>query len=446
MFVQETADIGYVVTGSIEPSIRGKDVAVIKMASDGNIEWQKLFGGSKDDTGAAIQQTSDGGYLVIGSTQSDDDYVQGRHSGGGRYPTGDLWLFKLDSNGYLQWQKCLGGTGDDSGSFVQETGDGGFIALGSTSSTDGDVTACPRNWQVPKTYPGSDIWVMQGDAGGKIRWQRCLGGSSQEEARSMDLTADGGIILIGTTNSKDGDVTCNHGKSDIWIVKTGNNGEIDWQQCLGGDLEDLGTSIQQTRDGGYIGAGLEGNRGSVVFRLDSSGRSEWERVVGAGLIFSVREAADGGYIMTGTTPVNCTISGCRGKNDVWVGKLRPDGSPDGERALGGSGFDGGYDIEQASDDGYILTGVVQTEFDWNTKGDKTDDGDIHGLKGLYDMWVVKLSPDHKAPAPISVPPGTGGHFPVNPDQMDGVPIPVPSGPCVYISLVVVILWIGRKYR
>jgi len=162
----------------------------------------------------------------------------------------------------IQWQKCLGGTSDDEAYFIQQTLDGGYIVAGWTSSTDGDVIG---------NHDSTDYWIVKLDTIGNIQWQKTLGGTDYDEAYSIRQTSDGGYIVAGRSWSNDGDVTDGHGASDYWIVKLDTIGNIQWQKCLGGTGNDEAFSIQQTSNNEYIIAGWAwSNDGDVIGHHDSA--------------------------------------------------------------------------------------------------------------------------------------------------------------------------------
>jgi len=262
MSVQQTRDGGYIVAGSTNSNDRDVsenhglfDYWVLKLDSDGNIQWQSCFGGSSPDYAQSIQQTVDGGYIVVGYTSSSDGDVKEKH----RFD--DIWIVKLDETGKIQWQKCLGGNGDDAGFAVRQTLDRGYIMVGHTYSDEGDVSFY---------HEDGDGWVVKLDENGKIQWHRCLGGKLDDGARSVQQTSDGGYIVAGYTYSDDGDVSGNRGDRDAWLVKLDSNGNIEWQKCLGGSSEDDAYSVLQSSDGGYVVAGytfsndkdVKGNHGN----------------------------------------------------------------------------------------------------------------------------------------------------------------------------------------
>jgi hypothetical protein len=166
----------------------------------------------------------------------------------------DCLIVKLDTHGNIQWQKSLGGSGFDSIASIQQTSDGSYIIAGVLESSDSDVTG-----------GGYDFWIVKLDSLGTLQWQKSLGGSDNDEAKSIQQTSDGGYIIAGSSFSNNGDVTGNHGNQDYWIVKLDSLGTIQWQKSLGGSEEDEAKSIQQTSDGGYIIAGSSfSNNGDVT--------------------------------------------------------------------------------------------------------------------------------------------------------------------------------------
>jgi hypothetical protein len=162
------------------------------------------LGGRGNDEASSIQETSDGGYVVAGSSESTDGDVTGNH---GSY---DYWVAKLSGECVLSWQVSLGGSDYDYASSIQETSDGGYVVAGMSYSTDGDVTG---------NHGGYDYWVAKLSGEGELSWQVSLGGSGEDGAHSIQETSDGGYVVAGMSNSHNGDVTGNHGNSDYWVVK-----------------------------------------------------------------------------------------------------------------------------------------------------------------------------------------------------------------------------------
>ncbi|MBD2700142.1 hypothetical protein IC229_05815 [Spirosoma sp. BT702] len=337
--IQQTTDGGYIVAGHTDDDKHAtatndvySDGWVIKLGQGGVIQWQKFLGGSDFEEFQSIEQTTDGGYIVAGFTRSNDGDVSGNHGTNVEntfYPSRDIWVVKLSSSGNIQWQKCLGGTGSESAEFIQQTLDGGYIVGGSAYSTDGDVSG-------KHGFGYSDGWVVKLSPAGSIQWQKCLGGSADDEILSIQQTFDGGYITSGFTGSSDGDVSGKHGGNDNWVVRLSSSGAIQWQKCLGGSLGDRGYSIRQTTDGGYIVAGytsssngdVSGYNGGTdcwIVKLNSSGNILWQKCLGGTnyeTFYSIQQTTDGGYIATGYTgSSNRDVSGGHGSNDIWVVKL-----------------------------------------------------------------------------------------------------------------------------
>jgi hypothetical protein len=384
--IQQTIDGGYIVAGyttSTDGDVTGNqgssDSWIVKLSNSGTIEWQECLGGSNWEYAQSIQQTTDGGYIVAGySVSTDGDLAVNQGST-------DIWVIKLSSSGIIEWQKTFGGTKSDIATSIQQTTDGGYIVAGETESNDGDVTG---------NHGSSDSWVLKLNSSGTIVWQKTFGGTEGDFASSIQQTTDGGyILLVGETYSNDGDVTGNHGGGDIWVVKLSSSGTIQWQKPLGGSRYDGARSIQQTTDGGYILAGdTTSNDGDVtgedinydiwVVQLNSSGTIVWQKIIGkpkGDYAFSIQQTTDGGYIVAAGTELTDGDLGEPYLYDIWVFKLNSSGTILWEKTLGGSKIDVAFSIQQTTDGGYILAGYTES-----------NDGDVTGKHGSEDIWVVKL--------------------------------------------------------
>ncbi|MPR37296.1 hypothetical protein [Salmonirosea aquatica] len=225
------------------------DYWVVKLDAAGGIVWQKALGGSGVDVATALTASPDGGYIVVGYTQSTDGDVSGNHG------NSDYWVVKLDAAGGIVWQKALGGTGYDEAKVITASGDGGFVVAGFTYSTDGDVSG---------NHGNSDYWVVKLDSLGSIVWQKALGGTGYDIANALTASDDGGFVVAGFTESNNGDVAENQGNADYWVVRLDSLGGIVWQKALGGTDYDDAFAITASDDGGFVVAGFtESNDGDV---------------------------------------------------------------------------------------------------------------------------------------------------------------------------------------
>jgi hypothetical protein len=399
--IQQTTDGGYVLVGgssSTDGDVTGNhgnsDFWVVKLTSLGVISWERSLGGTGFDEARSVQQTTDGGYIIVGHSSSSNGDVTGNHSS-----FFDCWVVKLTSLGVISWQKALGGTDSDYGTSVQQTTDGGYIVAGHSHSNNGDVT---------NNQGGSDFWVVKLTSLGVIDWEKSLGGTAFDEASSIQQTTDGGYIVAGYSSSNDGDVTGNHGTSDFWVVKLTNTGLIAWQKSLGGTGDESASSIQQTTDGGYIVAGysssndgdVAGNYGGYsdcwIIKLTSTGVITWQKCLGGTgdeFASSIKQTTDGGYIVAGFSNSNDgNVSGNHGDRDFWVVKLSSLGVIAWQKSLGGTGVDQASSIQQTTNGGYIFAGHSSST-----------DGDVTGNQGASDCWVVKLAPTTTGIAKIIAP-------------------------------------------
>ena len=224
-FVQQTTDGGYIVAGQTPAfGAGGFDAYLVKLNAAGDISWTKTYGGSGLEIGSAVQQTTDGGYILTGQI---DSYGAG---------SGDFYLLKTDASGNVVWTKAYGGVGEEAGVTVKQTTDGGYI-IGGTSESTGVL--------------GKDMCLIKTNAVGDTLWAKTYGGSLIDECNEVIQTTDGGYMMCGHSFSFSA-----AGDYDVYIVKTDNQGTVQWSKTYGRSAgaadNEFGYSIQQTNDGGYI--------------------------------------------------------------------------------------------------------------------------------------------------------------------------------------------------
>lgn len=345
--VQETSDGGFVVTGYTNSFGQGMaDTWLIKTDKFGNLEWDKTYGGSYNDYGMYIDVTDENEYLIAHNTSdasgiysgnllltdtignekmgrqfgsggitevnsihktTDGSYIMAGSSSPAEGEPFDFLLIKIDDNGDQLWRYTYGGVGDDACISMQQTSDGGYILLGTTSSY-GDG--------------GIDLWLVKTDEDGNKVWDKTFGGPGNDEGKSLELTSDGGFILAGQTDSY------GEGGSDCYLVKTDENGNEQWSKTFGSQYEDEFNGLIQAPDGGYISVGTtdrNGNSDVLLIKTDSSGNKIWEQIIGGDLADvgkAICNTSDGNFAITGRTR-NWGADG----NDIFLMKIIQEEGP-----------------------------------------------------------------------------------------------------------------------
>lgn len=337
--IVQTSDGGYLfVGGAVSPDVSGNvtpntsDCLVSKLNPSGDVVWEKIFGGSLNDTAYSLTQTRDGGFILAGSSDSASRGLSRNHG------MSDFWVIKFDLTGNIVWEQLYGGSDIDMARSIIQTYDGAYLIAGSTwSDNTGDVSGFHSS-----IGRNSDYWIVKLDQDGKILWQRSLGSSGNEEAMSIKEISAGGYIVAGWTSAEnnlsslDGDITGRLGMKDYWVVKITQSGKIAWQRCLGGSSHDAAYNIEQTPDNEYIVAG-------------------W----------------------TTSTDGNVTLK--HGGEDAWIVRLNDDGKLIWQKCLGGKYDERAYAIALPDEKGVAVAGTSQG-----------NDGDVTENHGGLDFWVVKL--------------------------------------------------------
>jgi len=326
--------------------------------------WTRTFGGDSADIGSSVQQTLDGGYIAVGGTGS---------FGNGKT---DAYLIKMDMNGYFLWSKTYGGLAADWGSAVQQTLDGGYIIAGGTSSFGGGL---------------NDVLLIKTDSSGDTIWTKTYGGEGFDFSRSVDATSDGGYIIAGATTS------FGAGWYDAYLVKTDSLGNLLWSKTFGGVDEDIAFSVQQTFDNGYIIGGYtdygSGNSSVYLVKTDSFGDTMWTKKYGGPNCdqgYSSIITSDNGYIIVGETS-----SFGPGGSNVYVVKTDELGDTMWTAVYGGNEIEQGYSVCEITNSGYAIAGYTDSYGSGN--GDfyllrTNEDGDTLWTKTFGgNQWEYALS-------------------------------------------------------
>ncbi len=375
-------------------------------------QWDARFGGTKSDYFSSFSQTTDGGFILGGTSWSDSSGEKTQHNWGPGLTYSDYWIVKIDSIGIKQWDKRFGGTQSDALTSIHQTRDGGYI-LGGFSNSDSSGDKTQPNWD---TLSGSnnDYWVVKTDSLGNKLWDKRFGGTGGETLSSIEQTIDGGYILGGSSYSdSSGDKTQNNWSGlgvndDYWIVKIDSMGNKEWDKRYGGTWMDWLYSILQTTDKGYILGGhsksdISGDKtqdnwdptGNTfdywIVKIDSLGNKQWDRRLGGtrdDRMFSLKQVRDGGYVMvgysssdsTGDKTQACWDTALTNRADYWVVKIDSQGNRQWDKRLGGLSDDVGYSMAEVSDGGYLFAGISESP----ANGDKTENN-----LGPGQEWVVK---------------------------------------------------------
>ncbi|MCP4725767.1 MAG: hypothetical protein GY863_12060 [bacterium] len=347
--VVQTSDGGYVFIGVTESFGNGKaDIYLIRTDQRGDTLWTKTYGGTENDNGWSVLQSRDEGFVVTGYTES---YGEGNS---------DIFLLKTDAHGDQEWLKTYGGPGDEYGWHFQQTIDGGFIIA---AQTGGD-----------RKTSNVDAYLIKTDHKGNIVWSNTYGGDGVDRIYSVQVTEDNGYIACGTTDS------FGAGNIDAYVIRIDSEGRLLWSKTFGGSEYDVGHFISKTSDGGFIitgygqSLGTAGNNDPYLIKIDGDGNKLWIRTYGGiddDRTLTGSQTFDGGFILTGYTK-----SFGAGNWDAYLIKTDAKGDTVWTRTFGGQYPDTGYIIHQAKDGGFIFTGDT-----WS-----------YG-NGRNDMFIVKTDRD-----------------------------------------------------
>ena len=396
--VVATPDGGYAALGdsqSIDGDITDNDSQInklwfVKMNQEGAIVISKTYGGSEDNRATDIINTSDGGYAILGYSESSDGDLTENN---GFY---DHWIAKLDSQGNIEWEHSYGFPGSDQANALIQTSDGGFFTAGfldvSASGGDGNngfqENTEENNQNNRATLHGvGEFWGHKLNASGELVWRRYFGGSNNDRAYDVTSSPDGGILMVGASESADFDISASQGSYDFWAVRIDNTGELVWEKSLGGTEIDIGYAVTNTTDGAYILAGdtrssdgditnPRGNADIWLVKLTDNGEILWQKNLGGSNFDTLRAITNtpNGYAITGASrSSDDQVTENNGQNDLWIATTDTSGNLTDQLVIGGNNQDFGYGITTTTQGDIIVVGdTASTNGPLTTSNGETD--------------------------------------------------------------------------
>jgi len=313
------------------------DIFIIKINESGATLWSKVYGFSSHDHAHKIIQTRDGGFFVAGfadysglSGQPDngEGHQMDRNSTSVQHGSGEFFGIKLDAQGEFLWFRYYGGTQNERVSDIVEANDGGIVMAGYTESSDFDVEGAKGSY---------DYWVIKIDEMGHLHWKKNYGGSDIDQAYGIVKTDYNSYLIVGQSNSMDGNISNPIGNSDVWVIHIDDHGHLIWNKSFGGTQFDTALSIKK----------LSNNQ----------------------------------FVIAGHTRSNDNQFTNAGQNDAFLMGIdaQPNSGVLWRKTFGGSNFDFATDVTQTADGSFVLVGDTQS-----------NNGDFTLNKGLNDRFVIKV--------------------------------------------------------
>ncbi|SDZ78593.1 hypothetical protein [Bizionia paragorgiae] len=387
-----TTDGGYAVLGftqSWDGDVTDKqdesfDYWMLKFNAQSALEWQKTYGGSLVDKGFDLIQTLDGGYALLGSSFSNDQDVSVNNG------AEDFWLVKLDASGSISWEKSYGYSGVDTGLSVIQTNDGGYFITGVLDVTASGGLGNTKGIQ----HAGGDYWGLKLNASGGIEWSKYYGGFFTDTPYGVVQADDNGYIIVGSSDSVDTDISGNIGDYDFWVVKISETGTLEWEKSYGGTEIDEARAIVKSADGNYVIAGdtrsfntnVAHNNGLAdmwIIKITPNGQLLWENTIGGSSFDVARDISatqDGGFLLAGSSrSSDGDISKNNGQNDALVVKVDSQGQLEWQKTVGGNNIDFAYGVAELNDQSVVVVGETSS-----------NDQDINENKGFTDLLHIKI--------------------------------------------------------
>ena len=340
--VIETEDGGFAVFGNTksvdgdvtDKTIEESDLWLLKFNAEAGLEWTKTYGGSGDDRGHSLIQMNDGGFMLLGYSQSEDGLGsnnEGQH---------DNWVLRVDAQGVFMWERSFGYGGHDHAYSIIKTADGGALFNGFLDVTASNGAGNSVAYRSGSLHGVGEFWCHKINSEGVVEWRNYYGGTSNDRSYDATELANGNFVLVGTSESVDVDITDPQGSYDVWVVTIDATGNLLWEKSLGGSEIDGANAVLQNAEGNIV-------------------------------VFGNSFSSDGDRSFS------------KGSSDFWIATLSPSGALLSEDSFGGSSFDLGRGLASGSD------GVL-----WLAGYSRSSDGDVSSNKGDNDMLVLRLSPGH----------------------------------------------------
>jgi hypothetical protein len=338
--VKETSDGGFIVGAIIDAGTEkknekqnakikvkrgvgfGDDYWVIKYDRKGNIEWQAFYGGEDDDELSDVIQTKDGGYLIYGESDSENENIVGSHG------NGDIWVIKTDASGKKEWQKCYGGSKYEEPDYAVQTSDNNYYFAGETQSSNG---------QISNLIGLKDVWIFKTDLFGNLLWEKTLGSIYNDNLKASTLTNDGGIAVCGQTWHATKGYLENADTVYNWVSKLSISGAVEWNKRLDTNRNSFIISALPSYNGGVLVCGYtkilpvhksKSYLDTIVYNywlidINNHGRTLTEKnlgtfndAIGCTLIIT----KDNKYFLVGKIDAT-NQTGARNRNNLWMVKI-----------------------------------------------------------------------------------------------------------------------------
>lgn len=377
------------------PNYGWQDFCLVGLDAQGEKRWDQAYGGNRNESLHAVEQTADGGFILGGQSESP---ASGNKTSTNHGQT-DFWIVRTDASGNKLWDRSFGGVDYDFLRALKPIADGGFIVGGSSTSPPGGNKTSPR-------HGADDYWVLRLDADGNKIWEASFGGEKNDFLKSVQQTPDGGFVLAGySLSDTNGNKTAvSYGGYDYWLVRLDANGNWLWDRAYGGDQSEQLAAVLVAPNGdlllaGSSSSGVNGKRTAPrfgyedfwVLRLDADGNEIWQAAYGGNQYQELLSAAvaGNGFVLAGwsTSPPSGSKTGAfLGNYDYWLVRIDGAGNQIWDGSFGGTSWEEAQSVAPTADGGYVVSGH-SSSFNGHRTGPHF---------GYSDMWVLKLSPENAA--------------------------------------------------